>query len=241
MKKNIKSGLQKPKSFLENFGLLLIGLSLIGLIYGGLSISKLSKQNQVMSLKQVALENKVIDLESQIIDNQNKISQVTGDLEKTNLDLAKSKKDVAYFRQLALEQKQVFEEKNASASISTDQAINIIPAVKTITKVNTKKIYVKEKPKYEASVTVKNVGSYKVPVVSGDTALSVLKKTADQNNFAIETQSFDFGAFVSSIGGIKPVGNQYWAFYYNGKYAEVGASDQKVSSGDTTFWQLESF
>ena len=100
---------------------------------------------------------------------------------------------------------------------------------------------VKEKPVKSANVTIKGLGSYKVVLKSGDTAFSVLQRAASENKFALTFEKYDFGVFVTGIGKIVPVGNQYWAFYFNGAYSQVGASDQKVSSGDTIFWQLESF
>ena len=47
--------------------------------------------------------------------------------------------------------------------------------------------------------------------------------------------------FVNSIDGILPSDHQYWAFYVNGKLAEVGAKDYATKSNDSIEWKLESF
>lgn len=235
MPKKIDSQIEPPrKSFLEKISFLLIALFLVAVVYGGLSIFKLQKQNQAMLAKQNILENRIADLQNQIIDGQNKIAQVSDTLDKTTNDLTKTKKDLAYYRQLALEPKEVLPE---IIPATTNQPINVIPA--SVTK--TKTVYVKAKPKYEAVVTIKNVGSYKVAVTAGDNAFTILKKAAAQYGFKLEYDTYSFGVFVTSIAGNKPAANQFWAFYYNGKFSDVGAQDQPVSTNDTTFWQMESF
>ena len=238
-KKIEQKNVTPKKSFLEKISFLLIALFLVAVVYGGLSIFKLQKQNQAMLAKQNILENRITDLQNQIIDGQNKMAQVSDTLDKTTNDLTKTKKDLAYYKQLALQPKEVLPEKIATA----DQAINIIPTPPTITltKTKIKTVYVKEAPVYEATVTIKNVGSYKVAVTAGDNAFTALKKASEQYGFKIEYDTYSFGVFVTSIAGNKPAANQFWAFYYNGKFSDVGAQDQSVSANDTTFWQMESF
>lgn len=72
--------------------------------------------------------------------------------------------------------------------------------------------------------------------VSGKTALEVLKEGID-----VETQSSDFGDFVTSINGVKAdAAKEYWSFYVNGAYANEGAGTYKTTDGEKIEWKLES-
>ncbi len=57
----------------------------------------------------------------------------------------------------------------------------------------------------------------------------------------VETKTFSgVGEYVTSINGIKEdSGKNFWAFYVNGKQANLGASDYKLKSGDKVVWKLE--
>jgi hypothetical protein len=92
-----------------------------------------------------------------------------------------------------------------------------------------------------ATIKIDNVGTYQVEIANSDTAFSILKKAAAQNDFSISYDSYDFGVFVTTIGGIKANNSQFWAFYYNGAFSSVGASDQKISQDDVISWKLQSF
>lgn len=211
------------------FNLLFIALVVTAFLYGGLTINKLYKENAAFQNKQIALEEKLNKLESNLVDSQNNIAALQDKVDSTTATLTKTQKDLVYYRQLALDAKEVL-------GASTAQTNTITPA--TIIKTSTKKVYV---TKEQVSVGIQNVGSYKVDVKADDTAFSVLKRAAAANNFSIDYQTFDFGVFITAIDSIKPADNQYWSFYYNGKYSQAGASDQKVATGDTTFWELASF
>lgn len=257
MKKNIlvEENVYK-KSLIEKFGFLILSLVLVAMIYGGLSLNKLQKQNQVLGVKQAQLENKIASLETSNTDNQNKISSLSDDLQK-NSD------QISYYKTLTSNlQKENDQNKLALADIKStsstaslpstpvDQAISpaaLKPVIKTVTKkVYVKEpsatVYIKDTPVSAATVSIQNVGSYKVDLKTGDTAFSILQRAANDNGFKLDVTDFgDMGYMVNSIDGILPVGNQYWAFYYNGKYSDVGASGQLVSTGDTIFWELASF
>lgn len=92
----------------------------------------------------------------------------------------------------------------------------------------------------EATIKIENVGTYKVEIKAGDSTFSILKRAASQNGFAIAYDTYDFGVFVTSIDGIKANNSQFWAFYYNGAFSSVGASDQKISQDDVISWKLQS-
>lgn len=238
MKKN-----NHNKNILQSFSLLLIGLVLAGFIFGGLSIYKLQKQNLNLNTKQNALENKIISLESQIIDGQNKVAQISSDMEKVSGDLAKNKKDLAYYRELALAPKEILGVSDTNSPV--EPIVDIKPAIQTVTKTATKKVYIKEKPKYEASVVIEGVGKYKVNVQAGDTAYTALKNASVQNNFALKTTDWggDLGISIDGIGGVNPTPDEhkYWAFYYNNNFSNVGVSNQPVTTDDIIYFVLSSW
>lgn len=211
------------RKIIESLWLLLIGVILVSAIYAGLTITKEVKASDDFSQTQKALSDKINDLESKI-GTQNQTIQ---DLQNQLIDIKK----------IASAPKQVL----AAAIEPAPTPATPAPAPETIIKTVTKTVVVKEEPKKLASVIIEGVGSYQIEIESGDTAFTILKRAAAENNFIAEYQSFDFGVFVTAIGDIKPEGNKYWAFYYNGQYSNVGASDQAISDGDTTFWQLASF
>ena len=93
----------------------------------------------------------------------------------------------------------------------------------------------------QATLTVENIGSFKVNIKENDTAFSILLRAGAENNLTVDYDSYSFGVFVKSIGGILPAKNQFWAFFYNGTFSNIGASDQKVKNNDQIFWQLSSF
>jgi hypothetical protein len=229
-----KKIVEQNQNWMKSLSLLFVGLFLVIIIYGGLSINKLQKQNEALVLNQTKIQAKIISLQDDVSNQKNQIAVLSGDLEKNQNDLASYKK-LTYSLQ-----KKINESELAKAEAAK---LTVVPAIatKTSTKKITKTVYVPEAAKHENSVTVQGVGSYKVTTESGDNAFTALQKATKVGGFPIEYQSYSFGVFVTSIGGQKAAGNQYWAFYYNGNYSQVGASDQKISDNDTTFWRLESF
>lgn len=227
------------KSLIEKFGFLFISLILVILVYGGLNIFKLQKENQILATKQTALENKIITLEGQIIDNQNDLAKVNQDLENTTNKLQKNTNELAYYKNMALDLKTAAEQ-TSQTQLAVDQEIKLEPAKTVI-----QKVYVKAKPKYEASVVVEGVGKFKVAVQAGDTAYSVLKKASDQNGFALKTTDWggDLGISIDGIGGINPTlaEHKFWAFYYNNTFSQVGVSSQKINSDDIVYFMLSSW
>lgn len=69
----------------------------------------------------------------------------------------------------------------------------------------------------------------------GKTALAILK-----SSYNVETKTFDgIGEMVTGINGVAPDSKHFWAFYVNGKQAEVGAGQYQTKSGDKISWKLE--
>ncbi len=85
--------------------------------------------------------------------------------------------------------------------------------------------------------------------VEGDMGDRLFSFYADENKTAldllksghkVETKSFSgIGEFVESINNKKPESDEFWAFYVNGKQAQVGAGDYKPVNGDSIEWKLE--
>lgn len=79
--------------------------------------------------------------------------------------------------------------------------------------------------------TITTTFSYKGE--NGVDALTLLKKktTVEQSKAGL----------VVAINGYKPTGHNYWAFYVNGKYAQVGPVEYKTKNGDVILWKVEKY
>lgn len=201
-----------------------ISLLLVTIIYGGLSIESLNiqtkalqKQNQDIAFNASNLENKLNQIQTEV-DQANSLNS------NLSLNLVSAQKQIAALQ--------------AGSGNKISSSIIAQPAVitKTVTQTIDRPIILDQ-----ATVTIENVGSYKVDLQAGDNAFKVLQRAASQNNFTLKYDTYSFGVFITSIGNITPKGNQYWAFYFNGAFSQVGASDQPVAKGDSIFWQLASF
>jgi hypothetical protein len=85
---------------------------------------------------------------------------------------------------------------------------------------------------------IKPSASVKTNFTEGDTALDLLKKTVD-----FKTHGEGKSAFVLEIDNIKADDNksEFWAFYVNGKLAEVGAGSYHLKNNDKIEWKLENY
>ncbi len=59
--------------------------------------------------------------------------------------------------------------------------------------------------------------------------------------YKIEYEKQDLGPLVISINEQKPNGNEYWAFYIDGKMAPVGADNYQCQRDEKIEWKLEKF
>lgn len=58
----------------------------------------------------------------------------------------------------------------------------------------------------------------------------------------VDTKDTSFGKQVMGIDGVTPdPTNSYWAFYVNGKLAQVGADHYTTKYGDLIEWKVEKF
>ena len=71
---------------------------------------------------------------------------------------------------------------------------------------------------------------------TGKTAIELLKSHA-----AVETKAYTgIGEMVVSIDGTKPKdSSEFWAFYVDGKQAQVGADQYVTKDGEKIEWKLE--
>jgi hypothetical protein len=54
-----------------------------------------------------------------------------------------------------------------------------------------------------------------------------------------EKNYIGMGQFIQEINGVKNNGDKNWIYYVNGKKAEIGVSDYKLTSGDIVSWKYE--
>lgn len=210
--------------FIKSLFFPLISIFIVFLIYFGLSLIKVNKDF-----------NRVLAKNNQL---SSELDQLSTNLELLDSNLGEAQQSI----------KNIKDEKSATTSkfiLGTPKPATVSvekqnPEPTIVTKTVVQKIE-KEVEKNQATVTIQNVGSFKVLLQPSDTAFSILKRASEENSFPLTYDSYSFGVFITSIGGIKPEGNQYWAFYHNGLFSNVGASDQPIEKGDSTFWQLQTF
>ena len=71
--------------------------------------------------------------------------------------------------------------------------------------------------------------------IRGVNALTVLKLY-----HRVQTKTYSgFGEEVIGIDGVAANSKHYWAFYINGKLAQVGAGSYVTKASDTLTWKLE--
>lgn len=71
--------------------------------------------------------------------------------------------------------------------------------------------------------------------VDGKNALELLKATHN-----VETKEYSgIGEFVTSIDGVAPDANHFWALYVNGSQTQVGAGSYMTKNGEVIEWKLE--
>lgn len=75
-------------------------------------------------------------------------------------------------------------------------------------------------------------------VVEGKTALDLLQKTTK-----IQTKGEGKNAFITEINGrhADDSKREFWAFYVNGKQAEVGAGSYVIKNNDEIEWKIETY
>ena len=78
-----------------------------------------------------------------------------------------------------------------------------------------------------------------IGVIGSPTAVQLLQVVLGNENVGFtETQ---YGKMITSLNGMEAGKNQFWAFYVDGKMANVGADSYKLQGGNQISFQLESF
>lgn len=107
---------------------------------------------------------------------------------------------------------------------------------------NNRKSEAEQKVIKKVSVSQMIAGQDKKPISYGvdfgETALDLLKDTV-----AVETKGEGVDAYVTKINGrwADSAKKEFWAFYVNGKPAEVGAGSYKLKPGDKIEWRIETY
>lgn len=80
---------------------------------------------------------------------------------------------------------------------------------------------------------------FTVKVDKDTAALAQLQKIAQENSIVLEVKTENFGSYVDSLDGLKGgTDGKYWLYSVNGKAAEVGADQYKLSEGDVAEWKF---
>lgn len=78
-------------------------------------------------------------------------------------------------------------------------------------------------------------------ITDGQTAYDLLKKVAAENNLDLKIKDYggSAGAFIEAINKIENslTKNQYWQYWVNNRYAEIGAGQYELKAGDVLEWK----
>jgi len=204
----------------QKFGLMIFGTISIALIFYGATLY----QSQI---KQKSLEDKIAYLEQEIESLRQKQIKILA--EKTASD---EEEETA----LALPQN------SNSLSKNLGQRINQIKVLETESCPNLGSVAESQIPIEKATVEILGFGKFESELKNTDTAFTLLLRTAEINNFEVKYQNYEgLGAFITCLAKICSHDNYYWAFYYNGKYSQLGVSSQSIKNGDTITFKLESW
>jgi len=78
---------------------------------------------------------------------------------------------------------------------------------------------------------------YSIEIAEGSTAFSLLKNITEKENISLETQQYDFGVFVKSIGGKESSAEMAWIYFVNGEAGTIAADQMKINPGDSVEWR----
>lgn len=71
----------------------------------------------------------------------------------------------------------------------------------------------------------------------GQTAFGILKSFTQEKGIPLDTQQYDFGVFVKTIGMYPSTKDFAWIYFVNGASGTIAADKQEVKSGDTVEWR----
>lgn len=80
--------------------------------------------------------------------------------------------------------------------------------------------------------------TYEYTFTDKKTAYDALKETAEKENISLETQQYNFGVFVKSIGGKETSAEIAWIYFVNGEAGQVAADQYILQDGDRIEWKF---
>lgn len=218
----------------------IVGAAIIVAIYGGALVAQNQKQNQLLAGKIDRLTTQVDNLKVQLADQNKEVAGVSTNSEQKVKVASKVRTSTPTSTPTPVSSPSPAPTPSqtptpVSTSTSTPTSTPTPTPIPTPTPTPT--------PAEQVAVEIQNQGSYQVDLRDGDTAFTVIERAASQNGFSLDYKDYgsDLGVMVNCIGGVCAHDNYYWAFYYNGQYAQVGASSQPVSANDITAWKFETF
>lgn len=124
---------------------------------------------------------------------------------------------------------------------STENATNTVESLATSSNNKVKQAV----PKTETVFLTINFGAEKktarVEFKEGTTVFDILQAGTKKLGLALATQNYSIGVFISNIGDKKNgQENNYWTYYVNGEFAQVGADKYKLKAGDRVEWRFGS-
>ncbi|MFA6272224.1 MAG: DUF4430 domain-containing protein [Patescibacteria group bacterium] len=82
--------------------------------------------------------------------------------------------------------------------------------------------------------------AYATTIQNYSSVLDVLRKSAVDNNLALDTQESSYGVYVNALSGkMGGDNNKYWLYYVNGESATMGVADYIVQEGDSIEFKFE--
>ena len=82
-----------------------------------------------------------------------------------------------------------------------------------------------------------SVATYGATARNGLTALEMTQEIAAKENIEVRLKQYDFGVILEAIGEKINTPDRVWILFVNGTGASVGASEQRVTAGDTIEWR----
>jgi biopolymer transport protein ExbD len=81
------------------------------------------------------------------------------------------------------------------------------------------------------------INTYEYNFTDNKSAFDILKDTAVKENIPLETQQYDFGVFIKSIGEKESTTDKAWIYFINGKSGQVAADKYELKSTDSVEWK----
>jgi hypothetical protein len=84
-------------------------------------------------------------------------------------------------------------------------------------------------------------GSYQVEFLPGQNGFAIMEQARSDYGLQFTHQTYSFGIFINSIGGLTSDDHHYWSLFHNRQLSSVGISDLYPNHNDSISWQYISF